>query len=139
MKLIHYGSKKFDPTDFNEIRNNYVKPCGGLWTSPIDSEWGWKQWCKAEDFRECNDKDSFIITLQPNTRILTIDSVDDLELLKWRPFHHMLFPDYEEAATRYNAIHLTERGQNATRFSNPKNLYGWDCESVLILTKEVIL
>jgi len=49
--------------------------------------------------------------------------------------HFMTFPDYEECATRYDAIHLTDRGQWATRMTHPKNLYGWDCESVLILNK----
>jgi len=55
MKLIHYGSTSFDPKKFNPVLNSYIKPTGGLWTSPIDSEFGWKDWCTAEDFRECNE------------------------------------------------------------------------------------
>lgn len=139
MKLIHYGSKIYNPEKIRPIFNRYVKPSGGLWTSPIDSQYGWKDFCKAEDFRECNEDNSFIIELKINTNILLIDSFDDLNLLKWLPFHHMEFPDFEEAATRYNAIHLTDRGQRETRMTNPRNLYGWDCETVLILNKTVIL
>lgn len=63
--LIHYGSDEFVFEWFNEVRNSYwVKPTGGLWTSPVKSEWGWKQWCEAEQFRECEQKDSFTIHLK---------------------------------------------------------------------------
>lgn len=35
-------------------------------------------------------------------------------------------------------IHLTESGQWNTRLTRPLNLYGWDCESILILNESCI-
>ena len=40
MRYIHYGCTSFDKLKFQEIK-------GGLWASPIDAEYGWKDWCEA--------------------------------------------------------------------------------------------
>ena len=40
--------------------------------------------------------------------------------------------DFEKIAENYDAIWLTEKGMQETRWSNP-DLYGWDCETFLIL------
>lgn len=51
--VIHYGAKKYRKDLVKKIRNQpFIKPAGGLWTSPINSTWGWKEWCKANNFRE---------------------------------------------------------------------------------------
>jgi len=57
MKLIHYGAREYNPDLVQPITNanTWCKPYGGLWTSPVDSKWGWKDWCKAEEFRTCNE------------------------------------------------------------------------------------
>jgi hypothetical protein len=47
----------------------------------------------------------------------------------------MISPNYERAATLYDIIYLTEKGQRETRFPSANcnfNLYGWDVETVLI-------
>lgn len=44
------------------------------------------------------------------------------------------YPDFEAMIrSGIDAIWLTPKGERETRFSHPKNLYGWDCESVLIM------
>jgi hypothetical protein len=47
MTYIHYGASKFDLDKFVPVKNadfGWTKPdCGGLWGSPVDSEYGWKQ------------------------------------------------------------------------------------------------
>ena len=61
----------------------------------------------------------------------------------------LYFIDYEEMAKEYDAIWLTVNGQWDTRLpemdgnydidGSSINLYGWDCESLLILRKECII
>ena len=50
--LIHYGNNKFDEDLFLPIKNKrWEKPDGGLWTSPKNSKWGWKDWWISSEFR----------------------------------------------------------------------------------------
>jgi hypothetical protein len=133
--FIHYGSKIFKPELIKPIKNSYwVKPDGGLWTSPIDSKWGWVDWCESEKFKECNIENSFTLKFYDWAKICVIDSFSDLVKLPYYE-NYMRFLDFEEIAENYDAIWLTENGETKTRFSNP-GLYGWDCESVLILNSK---
>lgn len=144
MNLIHYGSKCFDITKFDEIANipTRNKPKGGLWTSPIDSNYGWKDWCVDGNFVDCSKDASFEITLEENASILVINDILDLEEFNWiidKEWNWLNGIDFEELKTRYDAVHLTESGNWNTRGYEEKNLYGWDCESILILNKNVIM
>jgi hypothetical protein len=133
--VIHYGAKKFTASKFSVITNDWVKPRGGLWTSPIDSDYGWKDWCEAENFRDCDDSMSFTLEFNSDVKIYKIDTLKDLLNLPLISLHvpSMKHPDFETISKEYDAIWLTENGQHVTRFSRPCNLYGWDCESILIL------
>jgi hypothetical protein len=135
MTLIHYGANKYDPTLVKPILNAWVKPRGGLWTSPVDSEYGWKDWCEGENYGHCDESNSFRLQLKSDARILKIDSLEDLLKLPMKDFNGLpsKYPDFECLSKKYDAIWLTVDGQNETRHSFPNNLYGWDCESVLIL------
>jgi hypothetical protein len=134
--LIHYGSDKYIPEKVLPVKNDsWVKPKrgGGLWTSPIDSKWGWKDWNNDSDFRDCDVKKSFTVCLKSDAKIFVIDSLDDL---KKSPLIDGCFArvlDFELIAQNYDAIWLTEKGQNETHLSYPIDLYGWDCETVLVL------
>jgi hypothetical protein len=137
-QLIHFGSPAYLPQTVKPIVNdNWVKPKGGLWTSPIDSNWGWKDWCKSEEFRECKEDNAFILRFKNDAKILVIDGLNDLLKLPMCFIeigsYKKEFPNFELLATQYDAIWLTEKGLNETHMSQPINLYGWDCESVLIL------
>lgn len=136
LTVIHYGNSSYDPMRILPIRNvGWVKPRGGFWTSPVDSEWGWKDWCTENEFRECNEENSIRMKFNPDARILVLDSLFDLKRLPFSssPFVPMLFPDYEELAKSCDAIWLTENGESESRMSYPVSLYGWDCESILIM------
>jgi hypothetical protein len=138
LEVIHYGSPVYKPGRFKKVKNDgWVKPIGGLWTSPVDSNWGWKDWCKYEDFRECNDDNSFRLKFIEGSKILIIDSLDDLiKLPKYKCEYGREYPDFEFISKIFDGILLTEKGQNETRYSRPLSLYGWDCESILILNKK---
>lgn len=137
--LIHYGSSQFHHEKFQTIKNYRVKPKGGLWTSPIQTEWGWKEWCLAESFRTEFDT-YFTLTLQEKSLVYQIDRLADLNDLIWYtyPPYQFEYPNYEAMANTYDAIWLTDTGEKETRYTIQRNLYGWDCESVLILNPMAI-
>lgn len=137
--LIHYGSTKYIKEKVKPITNAIrVKPNGGLWTSPVNSKYGWKDWCEDEEYRPCDDTNSFKLKLHNWAKVYIIDSLDDLKKM---PVYHyqndkLFFIDFENLSKSYDAIWLTEKGEGETRLSYPIDLYGWDCESVLIMNPE---
>ena len=140
MLLVHYGSWKFDLAKFKPIKNTvWNKPKGGLWTSPLYSEYGWKHFCKSERFNINSLKCRMILKLKSD-KILTIDSIKDLDNMEWRNISELMFdsPDYEKLKLKYDAIYLTLNGQNRTRLSHPLNLYGWDVETVFIMNPKSV-
>ena len=46
--------------------------------------------------------------------------------------------DFEKMSKKFDAIYLTEQGEYKTRFIDRYSLYGWDCESILIMNKNII-
>jgi hypothetical protein len=137
--LVHFGATEYKPELVQPVKNeNWVKPKGGLWTSPVNSEWGWKHWCEAENFRDCNEENSFKLLLNFDAKVFIIDSLNDLKnapLVDYKigSSYKKMYLDFETLAKTYDAIWLTEKGQSQTHLSRPINLYGWDCESVLIM------
>lgn len=138
-KYIHYGHKSFEESLFVEIKNKpFVKPKGGLWASRIDSEYGWKSWNEDSYFRECSDENSFVFALKENARILIIDSQEKLETL---PKNETIIYDmgnynldFEKLKEDYDAIEVLISKDSRLYWS----LYGWDCDSLLVLNKEII-
>jgi hypothetical protein len=123
----------------------FCKPCGGMWTSTWDQETrisGWVEWCQGEFQTPLVEKYWHLLTPQPGIRVYTIDTYDDLTRLLGRyerrftgKFASLGFRqnylDFERLAQDYDAIHMTDDGQWATRLTYPANLYGWDCECTL--------
>lgn len=137
--LKHYGSDTYLPEKVLPVQNSkWIKPKkeGGCWTSPVDSKWGWKDWNEGEQFAECNERNSFTICLKETAKIFVIDSLEDLKNAPLTDGYSTRVLDFEAIAKYYDAIWLTEKGQNATHFSYPLNLCGWDCETVLILNPD---
>jgi hypothetical protein len=137
LKLITYGcGKKFDRRKFKPIKNQpFVKPMGGLWASPVDATYGWREWCEAESFGNLSN----CFTFEFDGNVFAIDSLDDAKRMPWTTYRGLLtHPDFEKMLKMgYDAIHLTERGQIATRFGEP-SLYGWDCECVLVMNPDCV-
>lgn len=137
MELIHYGATEYIPENFipvKDVDRYFSKPDGGLWTSPVDCEFGWKQWCEAEEFH--TDKLSRHFKLRFTGRLLVIDCESDLCQLRWEQPKElrMFYPLWEPSLhAGFDAIYLTERGERATRLTHPRSLYGWDCETVFVM------
>lgn len=138
---IHYGCNAFDINKFTAPRNRkyFNKPFGGLWASRMDAEYGWKQWCEAENFCECSEDNSFLFTISDNANILYINCVDDVERLPDQKIDLSLTcvktVDFEQ---------LIANGIDAIEFNISNDwdlymaLYGWDCDSTLILNPNII-
>lgn len=136
MELIHYGADSYLPELFmpvKDIERCFTKPSGGLWTSPVNCEYGWKQWCESEEFNV--KRLTRHVRLRFNGNLLVIDDESDLDKLTWEsPFKHMFYPLWEPLVSAgYDAVHLTERGERKTRLTHPRSLYGWDCETVFVM------
>lgn len=132
LQLVTYGlGDRFEPQKFEPVRNRqHTKPFGGLWSSPVGSEYGWRDWCEAENWGDLSSR----FRTEYTGRTLVIDSLADLAGVIWQDVKHWRgCPDYE-AMRRIgiDAIYLTERGEHETRFSEP-GLYGYDCECVLVM------
>lgn len=143
----HYGSSRFDSEKFKPVTNvpyTWVKPANGLWASPVleDGETGWSSWCRKACYASYSLKTYFDFHLAPETRIYVIDTfqelVDLVEAFSRDVFcNHYANLDFEKLQTTYDAIYLTDNGEQATRYSQP-SLYGWDCASLLVMSPDVI-
>jgi hypothetical protein len=141
IELIHYGHNKFDSNEFDPIKNTlhgWVKPFGGLWLSPANNN-DWFNWCIENEFRLHELITSFTVTLKPTAKVLTINSYSDLKFIVEHSKYGMSkmivegrVPNFENLAQDYDAMYLTKKGLNETHLSLPYNLYGWDCESILL-------
>lgn len=142
IECITYGcSNTFDKDKFDPIKNrDHMKPYGGLWASPIATDYGWKDWCELTSYRSLDTQFTFLC----EGRILKIDDIHDLSQIYWRKLCRVTWiseyvPDYEKMAVAgIDAIWLTKNGQDVSRFSEPCNLYGWDCECILIMNPNII-
>lgn len=143
-KYIHYGHKEFDRNLFSVISNTHVcssKPHGGLWASAVDATWGWKDWCKREEFELYRLKTSFSFHLAPTANVLVIDNVDCLKglpRLELNEFSHDLWVslDFEKIRdSGVDAIELVLSSDQRLYWE----LYGWDCDSILIMNPDVII
>lgn len=151
MKFIHYGHRRFDKRRFMPIHNEEGrnKPRGGLWASPVDSDYGWKSWCEDAAFRECDEQNSFTFALKPEANIYYIRSVEAAnslpraenrygieDLMLETPFSMIMGVDFESMVK--DGIDAIIYEQSACPQLYWK-LYGWDCDSILVMNPEVVI
>ena len=175
-EYIHYGSKEFDPKlvdkslevmrnfepydgvgKFNMIKNYGFKP-KGLWASPVNAAYGWKEWCESEEFHTERLNSSFRFTLSNKAKILKIRTEKDI-------MDYLILSDYTKdrikndkclkitknikiytsTSDRFNLSKLAEDydgielflsdNYNSLRYSV---FYSWDCDSICIWNKDII-
>ena len=149
---IHYGSSEFDKEKFVPIKNGNLesKPYGGLWASPADSKYGWKDWCENEGFRLDDLSSSFSFVLSDDSRVLHLRSGKDVYKLPrynyWAcfsgdPKHAFMCIDFEALMKNYDAVevHLSEEGPCKYDDSLYWKMYGWDCDSILIMNPDIVI
>ena len=145
---IHYGSKQFDKERFIPIQNCYPrnKPIGGLWASEVDARYSWKQWCESENYRTDHYRadNYFKFTIAENAKILTLLCADDVKSLPMLGKAGVVDykPDFEKIMSLgYDAIdyRLSDEVGAFAFDSLYWCLYGWDCDSILILNKDIVI
>lgn len=137
-KYIHYGSNQFNKDKFQEIKNMEMnKPQGGLWASNTESKYGWKDWCLDNDFYIEKLDNYYEFTLSNTAKILEIHSVSDLIKIPQQnkpDWYKHCIPDFEAIKEKYDAIEFFLSDEPNLYFE----LYGWDCDSILILNPDII-
>ena len=148
---IHFDEHKFKNAKQSDTRNFLNKPDFGLWCSPINSNWGWKDWCESEDFRTAKLTFGTKFKLKDDAKLLVIDNYNDLlEALK--KFGTYFFEIYDKVSILdfdsiikegFDGMYLTEEGNRQCHlpFGGPRwatDLNTWDCESLIIFKKEVM-
>jgi hypothetical protein len=139
---LYVGKKEPTPKKLLPVKNPVGinnKPWHGLWTSTrVANGSGWTNWCSGESFGR--PPNGWLLRPTP-AKVYVVHEVADLEELT-RSFpggypRDLMLASYsrpqvnfEAAAEEFDAIHLTEEGQWATRFSEP-SFYGWDCECTM--------
>lgn len=143
MIFIHLGHPKFNLNLFQNISNDrdWVKPRGGLWASPLTAKFGWKDWITTNNFElDKYNQDSFIFKLSDSAKILYIDTADKLDDLPKGTniigdmLHSWIVLDFEKLAEEYDAMLVLISND----FKLYWDLYGWDCDTLLVFNPDVI-
>ena len=150
--FVHYGSSKYDAEKFNPIKNTplFTKPEGGLWGSLENAVYGWKEWCKTQDYHTENLEEHFRFTLSPPASILKISNKQDLtELPKAEPmavngkeipisFTPWVHIDFEKLlAEGVDAVQVSISDDTATSFDD--SVLNVEATQWIITFKKVLL
>ena len=142
MRFIHYGSEKFDSDRFVKPTNRsplWVKPLdGGLWASPVESEDNWRNWCVDNDIFLDRLEKSFEFNIRPNSEILYLRNKEEISKAYrdgylTHPRENLFYPNFELISVYFSAIFY--KHNNETHYP----LYGWDCDSLLVLNKNIVI
>lgn len=138
---IHYGSA-FDRKSFEKIKNvrTWTKPSGGFWASATNAKYGWSQWVRDNDAQDTFSLDkSFVFSLKESAKILKLETIEDLGNLPQRVDKTGLV--FMRDVYYLNFEQLVEDGFDAIEVAIDNlyyPLYGWDCDSIVILNPDVI-
>lgn len=139
MKLVHYSDQVITVprTRYSQRDVSMAKP-RGFWLSD-DSDYGWRQWCEAEDFRTERLRYAHTVTLKQDANILYIQS--DLELdnftnkygangyLGMFNITNMMCIDWFKVSKLYQGIIITPYLWQRRLDFGCGWYYGWDCAS----------
>lgn len=148
-EYIHWGHRNFDKNQFRKIENEkeWVKPIGGLWASPVDAKYGWKDWNDDNEFKHYQEDCFFKFILSNDAKVLHLYHANDLKDLPKQDSRIKSYEclDFETLSETYDAIelHLSEDKANEYDYRNNHTLYwalyGWDCDSIIITNPDIVI
>lgn len=141
---IHYGSNQLIKEKVTEMKHEagsnicINKPDFGLWGSPVDCEFGWKEWCESEDFHTDTLDRYFVFKVKDGAKIFTVRKNDDVSdyicpLRYTDVFKHI---DFNKIMKEYDGMELIH-GDNYMDL-HFGHFYSWDVDSIVIWNPDVI-
>ena len=133
------GNGSFSKENFRPVQNSsvfWVKPKGGLWSSPENAPYGWEDWAKDNNF-SCNLDEEFRFRLSAGAKVLEITNarqLDDLPKLEHNNKYSWVALDFEALARKYDAMLVMISNDQQLYW----DLYGWDCDTLLVFNPDVI-
>ena len=121
------------------------KPYGGLWASPIDSNYGWRDFCMYDTFNVESLKQHFIFRLKPTAKIYILNNENDIAMISnlknYWGYNTMNFDMLKEEG--YDGIFATINAIRKCKYYLPnwphtKGLETWDAESICIFNEDVV-
>lgn len=159
--FVHYGDVAFEKCQFDPIMNapGWEKPSGGLWASDVNADWGWRDWCKSEDWwpsrsgADTFDKyceNYFHFTLKEGTRIFRLEDIIDFYAL---PIDHRAMKRWGRSSNYYKKYYRSEKfkfidwlkikdlGVDVIEYIHGHAWYfeTWDVDSIVVLNPDVVL
>lgn len=140
-KLIRTLFGKVTCGKFNKYIN---KPNRGLWGSPVDSSYGWKEWCVENNFRTNTFDVCTKWRIKPDSKILVIDSLSDLQSVmtiygKCENKFERPYLNFYRICEDFDGMLLTERGNDECHLGDGYvDLNAWDCESIVVWNSDVV-
>lgn len=139
---IHYGHDKFRVPDPIKNIRFFTKPKGGLWASRKDDEDGWKNWCEREEFHLDLLDRSFEFTLKDSANVLVLNDREQLDYLPGLNYDGYFYNKYEWTSECYLDFEKLSKEYDAIELANINYfywaLYGWDCNSILIMNPDIV-
>lgn len=145
---IHYGHDKYEYDKVQEYTGALRgKPDKGLWASRVDANYGWKNWCKDNDYMTESLDTHFKFTLSDGANILEIHDEDDIlpyiirNPYGWKPKYNKTDLldgiDREKLYEEYDGMELFISDNYNTLHDGVFN--SWDCDSICVWNPEVII
>ena len=142
-EYISYLGEEFDTkyiaTQLNlNFQSSINKPLYGLWASPVNAKYGWKEFCINNLIGL--DPVHFRFTLKYYAKIFYIDNLEDVEKL---PFYGNgdIFIDFDKLREDgYDGMELTNPRIGHYFISKKEECFNsWDCESIVIWNPDIIV
>ena len=140
-KLPKVEDLKIELSCLNKVRKT-------LWGSPVDANYGWKEWCEDNGFHTelLTDDNSFKWTLKPEARILYIEDLGDLEKVPFITKNEYAFMetyiDFESIIKSYDAMEICmDEHYIGHMFVSKEEIAfnSWDCDSIMVFNREMII
>jgi len=135
-KLIHYSDVKLEEIkSVEQISTPYYKP-KGLWFS-VEDGYGWREWCKQEEFFLENLTIQHELELNEYANILYLTSKEDLVDFSNTYKKNMIdiefvssySIDWQSVAMKYQGIVIAPYQWDCRLESKCMWYYAWDCSS----------
>lgn len=149
----NYGVNQKDQEELYDYYTNHRnKPARGcLWASPVDSAYGWAdriqspEYFNARFFTDKFGNGKFLFRLDQNAKVYVIDDIEDLASItkrRWSYYGGTTYftIDYKDLINNgFDALYVTKNGYKLKSYDMIKGLESWECESLCVFNKDVII